>query len=342
MENRYFPSHRKRSFGLRFSKSTKTSLFLLPLPACLFTLALAHADTLPPQCHHPYDEPNRVICTYTFTGSEQTFQVPAGVTTLDITAIGAAGASGGALYESQPGAGGKGGQAEALITVTPGSTFYVEVGGTPTTDPARCFSVVTNPPLLCVGGWNGGGSATYTAGGLPNAAGGGGGGASDVRTISLALPGSLDSRLIVAGGGGGGGSSCNMSSCSGGDGGDAGSAGQNGGNLPSQLGGTGGGAGTYSAGGSGGIQGGMAGSLGQGGNGGAWFDGSNPPFGMGAGGGGGYYGGGGGGVPQTAQFSGPGGGGGGSSFVPEGGSTGVSTEPAQVVINYILPPTTKK
>ncbi len=314
----------------------KIRTFLVAAPACLFTSAFSQADELQPPCRHPYDEPTRVVCVYTFTGNEQSFQVPQGVHMLDITAIGAAGAAGDAIHNYlQSGAGGLGGYARTLISVTPGSTLHVEVGGTPTTDPSKC-NKLANPPVRCLGGWNGGGSAQpqTDAGGM----GGGGGGASDVRIISASLPESLNSRLIVAGGGGGGGSSCNgICNAAGGDGGAAGSAGKTGEDSPpDQPGGTGGGAGTLIAGGEGGFERGTAGSLGQGGNGGVWYNGHNGYFGMGAGGGGGYYGGGGGGVPTATYASGPGGGGGGSSFAPDG-EIGVTSEPASVRIMYIIP-----
>uniref|UniRef100_UPI0035BC22F0 glycine-rich protein n=1 Tax=Brucella endophytica TaxID=1963359 RepID=UPI0035BC22F0 len=263
MENRHFSAHWKSPSNFIPLRSA-SKLLLLTLPACFLASPFARADVLPPQCHHPYNEPNRVTCVYTFTGREQTFAVPDGVTLLDVTAIGAAGAAGEAGDPSRSGTGGKGGRADALIAVTPNSTLYVEVGGIPTADIARCF----NPPLLCVGGWNGGGSTGFQN--ITVGLGGGGGGASDVRTISMSVPGSLNSRLIVAAGGGGGGSGCGngKAACNGGNGGDAGSQGQNGQPLPSQSGGTGGGAGTQSAGGTGGTQGGGAGSLGLGGNGG--------------------------------------------------------------------------
>ena len=68
--------------------------------------------------------------------------------------------------------------------MVPGSTLYVNVGGSATT---------------AQGGLNGGGDGG-------GAIAGGGGGASDVRSLSRAAAdaqASLDSRLIVAGGGGG-------------------------------------------------------------------------------------------------------------------------------------------
>lgn len=79
---------------------------------------------------------------------------------------------------------GLGGWVQALMTVTPGETLYVIVGG---------------QGLKNGTSFGGGGSGGFNRyGGLGSA--GGGGGASDVRTS----PDSLTSRVIVAGGGGGG------------------------------------------------------------------------------------------------------------------------------------------
>lgn len=103
-----------------------------------------------------------------FTGAEQSFLVPAGVTSVQVTAVAAAGAS--------P-SGGRGATVSATVSVSPGQSLYVEVGG-------------SGPGA----GFNGGGSPR-------------GGGASDVRFLP-ATQGvtSLQSRFLVAAGGGGSGS----------------------------------------------------------------------------------------------------------------------------------------
>jgi hypothetical protein len=248
-----------------------------------------------------------VTCTYTFTGAEQTFTVPAGIRSVIVVARGA---PGGEKYGVR---GGRGALVTADLPVTPGQTLYVTVGGAGADDG--------------LGGYNGGGSSDY---------GSGGGGASDVRTES----GNLANRLLVAAGGGGSGEA---GICSfypgGGAGGDAGRPGGNGEACEDGTpGGTGGGAGTQTTGGAGGNQNGEAGSLGQGGHGGSSY--GDPQFRTGGGAGGGLYGGGGGGgaldqpVPLRG-VSGHGGGGGGSSLVPSsGGSVGLSVDPASVTISY--------
>jgi hypothetical protein len=256
--------------------------------------------------------------TFTSTGTEQTFTVPADVTTIYVVARGASGAQG-----SDGRAAGRGAVVAANLAVTPGQVLYVNVGGLPTTISPGCY-----PGIDCLGGFNGGGSSVF---------GGGGGGASDIRTTS----GDLSTRLIVAAGGGGSGAGWYNADCRfliGGAGGDAEANGGNGDSCNGQNGGTGGGAGTASAGGSSGLPAGGAGSLGQGGNGGR---------NIGGGGGGGFYGGGGGGDLTSYHFGEEidllpaGGGGGGSNLVPTGGTAGLDeTGIPSIIITYEAPDTT--
>ncbi len=228
--------------------------------------------------------------TFTYNAIEQCYTVPAGVTNVQVVAVGA---PGGASVDGV--VGGDGGRVTAEVPVSGGETLYVEVGG-----PGG-------------GGAPSGGSGGLNGGALGGGFGGGGGGASDVRSIAASASGSLQSRLVIAAGGGGGGEY-------GGVGGGAGSSGV-GAQNPYE--GAGGSAGTSTAGGPGGANGsvctscasGASGSLGAGGAGGG---GGYP---AGGGGGGGLYGGGGGGAgAYTSSGLGGGGGGGGSSFGPAGAS----------------------
>ena len=258
-------------------------------------------------------------CQFGFTGGEQTFAVPVGVTSVQVTAVGADGGNGNDNNRDNNVPGGEGGAASAPVTVIGGATVYVEVGGRPTM--SGCFLNTS-----CTGGFNGGGGTTGQSGS------GGGGGASDVRTVSTADSGSLASRLVVAAGGGGGGSS---GSTTGGAGGDADTAGKDGDTTSDgTTAGGGGGAGTTTSGGAGGSPAGQDGSAGQGGTG-----GDTNSF-QGGGGGGGYNGGGGGGgntvdYDAGALYTAGGGGGGGASFAP-GGTTGLSSASASVTISYTV------
>ena len=244
---------------------------------------------------------------FSYTGQEQVFTVPPGVTSVTVQATGAAGGGDGL-------AGGAGGIATATISVNTGTQLFVEVGGNGAD-----------------GGWNGGASTVY------GSASNRGGGASDVRTVARSAPGTLLSRLVVAGGGGGAG--ITYGGVAEVAGGSAGAPGQPGtgpdGGGPGQ-------AGTQSAGGSGGSAGGAdatagdTGSLGTGGGG-----GHGPVettfFPWGGAGGGGLFGGGGGGGGLFG--SGGGGGGGGSSYAPGGtvGAAAAGTPPSVTITWTTLP-----
>ena len=299
---------------------------MVALVAAMAALLLAYSAS---PAHAAFDSCTTIgdttTCTFVPSGSEDTFEVPDGVSTIHVVATGAPGAVG-----FFGGSAGRGARVSGDLTVTPGQTLYVNVGGTPTNVAGNCFENVA-----CNGGFNGGGSSIYAFGGR----GGGGGGASDVRTVATPSSGdqseSLNSRLIVAGGGGGSGQGrgCGIDDppLPGGTGGDAGEDGGDGTPCPSENGGTGGDAGSQSAGGSGGSPEGQSGSLGLGGNGGGSFGGG----GFGGGGGGGYYGGGGGGGLNGASAAG--GGGGGSNLVPTGGTATIATSGPSITISYTEP-----
>jgi hypothetical protein len=243
--------------------------------------------------------------TFGFTGAQQTFVVPGGVTSIHVVVVG--GRGGASEF-----AGGLAAQVTAGLTVTPGQTLYIEVGGKGAAGSAGG-----------AGGFNGGGAA-----GGPGA--GGGGGASDIRTSPREAGLSPDTRLIVAAGGGGGGRTGAT-----GSGAEGGAAGQAGGDPEGIS--EGGGAGTETEGGAGGggcFESGDPGQLALGGDGGG---GEISEAGPGGGGGGGYFGGGGGGGACSA---GGGGGGGGSSLVPLGGSLVLaSSESApKIEVSYTLVP----
>jgi hypothetical protein len=242
---------------------------------------------------------------FEYTGAEQKFVVPSGVTTLTVVAYGAEGGGDTEGNYSEPA--GLGARASAVISVQPRDTLHVLVGG------EGRFG----------GGYNGGGQGgESTSGGYR---GFGGGGASDIRDGGDGLR----SRILIAAGGGGAGWGDYFSGGGGAGGGARGEQGGSGG----FSGGFGGSGGTQRKGGSGGDGGtgyygvvthgghrGTDGALGSGGNGGDpgtsghGYDAGD----SGGGGGGGYFGGGGGGGGASARHNsaaGSGaGGGGGSSY----------------------------
>lgn len=242
--------------------------------------------------------------TFSYTGGSQTYVVPSGVTSVNVTLVGASGGAG-----QNGGTGGNGGSVSGTLSVTPGEQLTVLVGGSGASGQSGG-----------AGGYNGGGAGAQNG---PRQSGGGGG-ASEIEDVSTAL--------AIAPGGGGGGSNDRTSpdGDGGGGGGTSGTSGDAGDTVKQgQSGGGGGGGGTQSAGGAGGVAGynGAAGQAGSSGLGGAGAS----TNGAGGGGGGGYYGGGGGG-----SSNGSGGGGGGSALVPSGGSTtaGVNSGNGTVVISY--------
>jgi hypothetical protein len=135
-----------------------------------------------PLVNVPYD--------FTYTGSVQSWPVPADVTEVQLEVWGAQGGSG--SYNTYTG--GLGGYSVATLDNLAGvSSLNVYVGGASTTSTAA--------------GWNGGGAGVNS--------GGGGGGATDIRVNGN----TLYDRIIVAGGGGGAGvsvGSANPAGCGGG------------------------------------------------------------------------------------------------------------------------------
>ena len=224
--------------------------------SCTDCAGIVNGPNIENECGACYD-PNEIetfTTTYNFTGSVQSFVVPAGVSSLSVELYGAQGADSQSCVdgETSQADGGLGGLTEGEISVVAGQTLYLYVGGKGGTSGT--------------GGWNGGG-----AGGQY---GGGGGGATDIRTTI----GNFASRLIVAGGGGAGNTGCP----------DAGAGGNGGGLTGAQgtslIGNIGGGGGTQVSGGAVGTTPAQPGSFG---NGGGVFGGNI------SGGGGGWYGGGG-------------------------------------------------
>lgn len=259
---------------------------------------------------YPFSAQGQSVETFSYTGSMQSWVVPLGVTEVAIEAWGAEGADAVDRLPSN-GGGGLGGYASGKLTVTPGETLYIYVGGEGNTDGT--------------GGFNGGGAGGFGSAGSSCSGGnaGGGGGASDIRQGGTVLT----DRVIVAAGGGGGGrdycnGTCQPCGCGGSGGGGGGLLGDNGtsafncgygyagnginfGLGATQLtGGTGGPADN------GGSNTGTNGTLGQGGV------GSDGLYDVaGGGGGGGYYGGGGGGGASNGSGVGAGGAGGGTSYI---------------------------
>jgi hypothetical protein len=263
------------------------------------------------------------------TPGAYTFTVPAGVTSVTITAIGAGGGSTPRIDSSfacgpAGAAGGHGASVTGTFTVAGGQQLLVGVGA-----PGASVSSCATPSQPGAGGYGGGGVGA--AGESSDAGGGAGGGGASEVAVAAPSP-AFDAPLIVAAGGGGAGGlegSGGGPTVNGGAGAAAGAA------APANWDAAGGGAGTSSGGGIGGSSAAQCSGDGANGAPGASGVGGAGAESGGGGGGGGYYGGGGG---EGDCEEGGAGGGGGSSFVASGtlGAVPVAS-PAGVVITYDVP-----
>ncbi len=199
--------------------------------------------------------------TFNYTGSVQTFNVPLGVTMLGVDATGGAGGNAYDCCTTQPNP--KGGRVQCTLNVTPGSTYYIYVGGA---------GANWSSSINATGGYNGGGGGGSFA--AP------GGGASDVRTSASGT--AYTGRLVVAGGAGGGGDFDEAGGVGGGLTGASGTGGACGGGPTGPSCTTGYVLGAFGAGGFGNI-------YSCGGGGGGWYGGNCGVYLDGGGGGGSSY-----------------------------------------------------
>ena len=227
---------------------------------------------------------NKTRYVFTYTGADQTFVVPAGVTYIYAKLWGAGGGAGRQGSWTYGADAGGGGHTRGIFPVTPGATIYVKVGS------GGYTSNSTN--TVYGGGGTGGGTGDNQYSGM-------GGGYCGMFTGSVAFA----NALAIAGGGGGGGSSNTTWILS--PGGAGGGAQAQRGQAVSSPATAGGGASTNAGGtaGTGNSSGANAGTQLTGGN------ASNNNYG--GGGGGGYYGGGAGAFTNGNLM---GGGGGGSGY----------------------------
>jgi hypothetical protein len=226
---------------------------------------------------------NPVVITTNFSygAADQYFTVPSGVTSIQISLLGAGGGSNSSSTYSTPGSGGL---VSGTLAVTPGTTYTIQVGEGGGTFPAGRQRYGGGGQGFGTTGCDGGGQTRIrTAGGSVVAVAGGGGGAA--RFSSYGNPGGAGGGLV---GGAGGGSDPF--------------------NSPPIV-STGGGGGTQSAGGT------PSYAPNNDGNPGSLYNGGAGITGAGAGGGG-YYGGASGSfnAPSTETY---GGGGGGSSYIAQ-------------------------
>lgn len=253
------------------------------------------------------------VKVFTTTGSS-TWQVPSGVTSINVLVVGGGGGGGGAKTSSNVGVGGGGGAGgfvnNTTYAVTPGQNITVTVGaggtgGGPSAEATNGGDSVFDT-ITATGGGAGG---TYT-GNAPAVGGSGGGGgyntAGAAGTAGQGNAGGAHGAGADGDGGGGGGASA-----VGADGSDTGPTGGNGGAGTALS--ISGSSVTYAGGGGGGSDGGTAGSGGAGGG----ADGTNTNT-----------------VPTVATANTGGGGGGGGNGAGATTGTGGSGGSGIVILNY--------
>ena len=262
--------------------------------------------------------------SFSYTGALQTFEVPAGVTSINADGIGAAGGHG---YSDYYGNGGKGGRLVADLNTTPSETLNIFIGERGHNSGVGNILLMTFTPSDGKGGYNGGGNS-------PTDGSGGGGGATDIRQGGI----NLSNRIFVVGAGGGGGQQRRTGEPGGNGGAGGGNIGQNGFRSNNGTGSYGGYGGTQLEGGAiGGNDDATPGQFGIGGNGGRYQGISDNR--TGGSGGAGFYGGGGG---ENGNGSSGGGGGGGSSYSSGTITTNTQEDPSatgdgSLILSYTIP-----
>ena len=97
---------------------------------------------------------------FTYTGKEQEFEVPAGVTSVEVVAVGSQGESAAGLG----GAGGVGAIVAGKLTVKPEQALYVEVGGVPFNGGGASEPVAISSTELSAGELSTGWSVSWSIG----------------------------------------------------------------------------------------------------------------------------------------------------------------------------------
>ena len=128
-----------------------------------------------------YSISNATTVTFSYTGAQQSWTVPSGVTSITVDAYGAGGG------DSSGNSGGNGARVQTTLTVTPGDILYIYVGETGW-DAAHGSTPSTS--------FNGGGKGGQSN--IGTRSGGSGGGQTDIRTST-----STSDIIMVAAGGGG-------------------------------------------------------------------------------------------------------------------------------------------
>lgn len=164
----------------RFAGSTPPTVrgrSLAALASCLAAVALAMAVSAPAQAAPAEPEPTSVTEHFAYSGQQESWTVPEGVTSITATVAGASGFDLAGNEAKTPRSGGAGGVVQTEVPVSPGTELLLLAGQHPAPD-RGANPVFGNRPedSLFPGG---GGSFLATADEILVAAGGGGGGSRD-------------------------------------------------------------------------------------------------------------------------------------------------------------------
>jgi hypothetical protein len=212
------------------------------IPFCATALSACESAAATSDAIDPTTSPAQTTQTIGWTGSATSVNVPAGATSVTITATGGSGGSAGLWTNCGAGQGGMGAVVAGTVPVTTGQTLSVGVGGTGQSDPVQQPRIQLDGTTLIVAG--GGGGA-----GADGVFGDGGAGGSAGQTAGNGSSGSKDGHGDGGAGGteasmpGAGGSHGGMSGGDGGAGGGGASGGASGGGHTGGGGGGGGGGG---------------------------------------------------------------------------------------------------
>lgn len=192
------------------------------LGAASIAAALAWASTAAaaPSC-----AAGELAVPFSYTGSDQTYVVPSGYSQATVYLLGAQGGSGMTIAGFAGGTGGLGAQVSGEMTLIPGETLTVGVGGQASTAVNGGGVGGTNLNGGSVAGGTGGGGTDIRKASQVAIAGGGGGGGNGGQDSGPSYPGALGGNGGASGGAGGAGGDSSGSGPFGGSGGTVGAGG---------------------------------------------------------------------------------------------------------------------
>jgi uncharacterized repeat protein (TIGR01451 family) len=172
---------------MRLGSGARAAILCAGRAAALSWLALSASHALAAQVACTPDAGFNTCVRFTYSGANQSFTVPAGLSSIGVRMWAGGGGGFNSTYYGNPGGGGSGGYTEGTVAVTGGSVFTVVVGG---------GGKVTGSSAT-FGGGGAGGKASDTTTLNGGSSGGGYSGLFSGSTVSQA-----NARLMAGGGGG--------------------------------------------------------------------------------------------------------------------------------------------